>query len=125
MPSTPLNPEEEARRKAVTSMWVATGLTFAVIVALWALLLPTMFRSLKPLETPAWLSVKKDDSAKSFDEALKRSQSALDAFEKQTQEQAKRDNTDAAVGRMRDSLGDGQTSTTSGANQNSAEPKTP
>jgi hypothetical protein len=73
----------ERRRQAAVSTWVATGMTFVVILGLWALLIPTMFAGLAAPATPAWLTTKNEAAgATTFEEALDRSHSALDRFEK-------------------------------------------
>lgn len=116
-----LLPEEEALDAAGPSaadsremanrhrrLWIATGVTFVTIVALWMFVLPSQLEGfrLAPADAGALSDVKTDLSAQAarFEESIKSSSALLDRIESQQVEQLQQEAVNASLSDLRERI---------------------
>lgn len=70
-------------------LWVLVGLSMAVIITIWAILLPVQLRSLQPMDSEdirRWQVIKEENGTTSFKEALEQLRGKLREFEERVDE---------------------------------------
>lgn len=96
-----MKPGNEHHKKHVAT-WVAATGTLAVIVALWAMLLPTTLGGMESFgikDSPSWMVLpeKADDEPTGFQEAFDRSGNLLDRMESDNRARVQREQAAAAA----------------------------
>ncbi len=77
------------RWSLIPTLWVLVGLSMAVIITIWAILLPVQLRSLQPMNSEdirRWQVIKEENGTTSFKEALEQLRGKLREFEERVDE---------------------------------------